>query len=361
MRQDLVRRWSPQIFGRVVPRPPTAAAAIVMAVGVFGAAALQRIPDAGSALTKPLAAVVAVLWLAIISLLLGRAASDGLAIHTAPVIGSFGIGTWVAASAVVARMAMLAAPAELWLAKGALVVSAGLWVWFIARALRNLVRLFVRREMRPTGLILLSTVATEAVSLMTLRLAGGAPALRNIALGLMALGAACYGLGVFLILRRYAQDPDWRLAGDWDDSNCILHGALSITGLTATVSGFFDAAAIGSLWICTGLAFLAIESIELARALARLRHLGWRQGLFVYDVSQWARNFTFGMFYAFTLAFAERFPLEGRQPLLDAVRRQVLDFGQYVVLFFLLAELLLMLLALGRWLHARGAGDPQRV
>ena len=46
-------------------RPPTAIGAIIMAGGIFGAAALQRIPSAGALLTMPLAAILAIvcaLW-----------------------------------------------------------------------------------------------------------------------------------------------------------------------------------------------------------------------------------------------------------------------------------------------------------
>ncbi len=214
--------------------------------------------------------------------------------------------------------------------------------------------LLARRELRSNGIILLSTVATQAVALMSLRLYPAMPAMQWFAVALMSLGGACYLLGLFLILRRYATDAGWRLAEDWDNSNCILHGALSITGLTAIVSGTLDTWAVTQLWVCAGIAFILVESIEAARAVARLRALGWRHGILVYDVSQWARNFTFGMFYAFTLAFAERFDIGRHHPVVSELRDQVVGVGPYVVLFFLLAELLLMLLSFrGKVLGAR--------
>jgi hypothetical protein len=133
---------------------------------------------------------------------------------------------------------------------------------------------------------------------------------------LTALGAACYLAGVFLIVWRYAADRGWRFATDWDNSNCILHGALSTTGLTATTSGVLGLTAATLLWTYTGAVDVVVEAIELARAVARLRVSGWRDGLLVYDVSQWARNFTVGMFYAFTLAFAM-----SRRPMPFCTRR----------------------------------------
>ncbi len=85
--------------------------------------------------------------------------------------------------------------------------------------------------------------------------------------------------------------------------------------------------------------FGAVELIELARLRARIRNLGWRQAVLVYDTSQWARNFTVGMFYAFTLAFAERFAIGATYPVLDALRHAILGGGPYVVLGLLLIEL----------------------
>jgi hypothetical protein len=326
-----------------VPRLPTVVGAVVMAGGVFGASAMQRIPEAGVHLTRPVALVLAIVWAVSAAQIFLSATQEGVGAHTKPVIGSFAIGTWVAGTAVVARMLMLAAPTALWLAKAAFIVSAGLWAWFFPRALRNLTRILVSREIRPSGVILLSTVATQAVALMALRLYPAIPQMRWAAGALAALGAACYVVGLFAIIRRYAMQTDWQLAADWQNSNCILHGALSISGLTAITGGFLDVRTVALLWACTIAAFIVVESLEVARLVARLRLFGWRDGVLVYDASQWARNFTFGMFYAFTIAFAEGFDISRRHPLLNRLREGIADLGQYVVLMLLLAELVLLL------------------
>jgi hypothetical protein len=91
--------------------------------------------------------------------------------------------------------------------------------------------------------------------------------------------------------------------------------------------------------------FVAVEAVELARLATRVRRFGWRRAVLVYDPSQWARNFTVGMFYAFTLAFAERYPLDAAHPALDTLRRGVLSYGAYVVLALLLVELVVMVSA----------------
>lgn len=321
--------------------PPAAIGAPVMALGIFGAAALQRLPG-GAAATGVVAAGAVVIWLAIAVALVLSISRRGASFYTAPVLASFGLGTWVAASAVIARMVMLAAPALGWAARGFFLVSVALWLWLLPLALRNFARLAVNAPAKPSGVILLATVATQAVALMALRLFADMSAVRWIATALIAFGILCYAIGLALILQRYGGER-WRLADDWDNSNCILHGALSISGLAAVISGNFTAAALLAFWLIVIAVFVVVEAIELLRLRVRVKALGWRAGLFVYDISQWARNFTFGMFYAFTLAFAERVPSLAAHSLVERLRSAILAGGQYVVLLLLLAETVVML------------------
>jgi hypothetical protein len=96
-------------------------------------------------------------------------------------------------------------------------------------------------------------------------------------------------------------------------------------------------------WAAVVVVLVLVEAVEIARLAARVREFGWRTGIAVYDPSQWARNFTFGMFYAFTLAFAQQDPAIGPSTL-NALRNLVLANGAYIVLFFLAVEVALMLL-----------------
>jgi hypothetical protein len=324
-------------------RLPTASGAIIMAGGIFGAVALQRLP-LGDALTVPLAALLALSWFVFAWLIFTDATRLGLAVHTGPLISSFAIGTWVAASAVVARMAMLAAPDAPWLAQAMFIAGTLIWLWFMPKALRNLAHIARSPaiETRPTGIISLTTVATQAVALPAFRLFPEVTIVHGAAAMVMGFGAVCYVVGAILLIRRYVAGPRWRLTADWDNTNCVLHGALSITGLTAVISGLLGAGVLASFWGATLTAFVVVEAIEVVRLIARITALGWREGVFVYDVSQWARNFTFGMFYAFTAALAGRFALPGGYPAIGALADAILAFGQYVVLAMLLGELMLM-------------------
>lgn len=324
-------------------RPPTGCGAIIMAGGIFGAVALQAIPD-GPPLTRPLAAALALGWLAIAGLILLDAAREGFAAHTGPLVGSFAIGTWVAASAVVGRMAMLAIPDAPLPAQAMFVVGSVVWLWFAPHALRNLRRIAGAPPgaTRPTGIILLTTVATQAVALLAFRLFPAIAPVREAAVALLVFGLLCYVAGAALIVRRYVAGPRWQLATDWDNTNCILHGALSISGLTAVVGDVFGVAVLAPFWAAVLAVFVAVEAVELARLAARWRLMGWREAVLVYDVSQWARNFTFGMFYAFTAALGRGLALAGSYPTLAALAGAILAYGQYVVLLLLLAELGLM-------------------
>jgi hypothetical protein len=320
-----------------------------MAFGIFGAAALQRLPLAG-AVTAPLALLVALAWGLLALVILLALHRHGIAAYSADRLASFGIGTWVAGTAVVARLMMLALPALPLLAEGFFWLGLALWLWFMPLALANLLYLAkTPGENGANGIILLTTVATQSVAVIALRLFGGFAAVRAIGAALIGLGAAAYLAGLWLIARRYHGYSLRPLLQRWDNSNCILHGAISITGLAAVLSGAFPAPAVLGCWLAAALAFVVVEIIEAARLAERWRRLGWRRALFAYDVSQWARNFTFGMFYAFSLAFAEQTALAGAHPLLSRIRDAVLAYGQYVVLALLLAQSLVLL----SWLCSR--------
>lgn len=327
---------------RLTAKAPNAIGAPVMALGVFGVGALQRLPG-GPALTQPLAAALALAWAGIVLALVVSIRRGGIAGRTQPLLGSFAIGTWVAATAVVARLLMVAVPSLGWFARGLFFVALAIWLWFMPIAIRNLARLTNDPTANPTGAILLATVATQAIALMGLRLYPDVAAVHWSAAALIGLGLACYLAGLFLVVRRYASSREWRIADDWDNTNCILHGALSITGLAAVASGIFAAADLLVFWVGAVAAFAVVEAFEVTRLAARVKELGWRRAVWVYDISQWARNFTFGMFYAFTLAFAERVPVFAARPLLERLRDAILAYGQYVVLLLLLAEALVLL------------------
>jgi hypothetical protein len=334
------------LIGHLCPAAPTAIGAAVMAFGIFITAALQQIPGGASA-TKPLTAVLLSLWLAVAARMLESLRRHGFQPQIHSIAGLFGIGTWVAGSAIVAEALMLAWPAAVWAARGFLFVSFAIWLCFIPFAVQSLLRLMLERTPHANGSILLATVSTQSVAIVAFRSFPGSVVIHALAIVLMALGAAFYLIGLYSVLRRYGATRNWSLAHDWHNTNCILHGALSITGLAAVFSGALDAGTVLDFWICVLAIFAMVEAAEAARLWARVRHLGWGAAV-TYEVSQWARNFTFGMLYAFTLAFAQRLEIRGAHPLLGSVRSDVLAYGQYIVLLLLVIETALALGTLRR-------------
>jgi hypothetical protein len=265
--------------------------------------------------------------------------------HVQDTIGCFAIGTWVAATAVLGRMINTALPE--WRGVALALGAAMLVVWLaylvlVSRGFWEVITGPLDLRLRVTGRILLSTVSTQSVLLLGISLfPGQIPGW--LSAGIIALGYAFYALGFVLICRRYLRQAGLRLTDDWDNTNCILHGAMSITGLAAVQSNVVPGVVIIGTWLWVLVMFLIVETIELARAAARLRAYGWRRGLLTYDVSQWARNFTFGMFYTFTLQMYSAGYRAFEPSWLGASQGVVISWGHYVVLLFLLIEVALYL------------------
>ncbi|MDN5869688.1 MAG: hypothetical protein L0H73_03035 [Nitrococcus sp.] len=342
---------------RKVPTP-TAGGAIVMAIGIFGLAALQRIPWLASSLSEPLALVLSVIWLFTAASYCIDFLKGTLHVHTESPIGRFGIGTWVAATVVLARMDMVGVKdwsLQLEAILGLLALL--LWGWYLYMVFDSYkVMLACHERLQSRGVILLTTVSTQAIALVAFDFAYHPPlfqwldpvvsrvAFAGIGTVLIVLGTGFYFVGAGLIVQRYWRQKGWTLVHDWDNTNCILHGAMSITGLASVLSGTIPVIICLLVWLYVLAMFIVVELIEIARACLRVRALGWREGLFSYHVSQWARNFTFGMFFAFTWAFTTHYEIYLTSDLANLFH-WILTYGQYIVLAFLLFEIALYLIA----------------
>lgn len=321
-----------------------ASGAIVMAIGIFGLAALQQMPIPSRYLTEFLALVLLIVSAHLAASYIRSGLDGTLHTHSASPVGRFAIGTWVAGIAVLLRMVLLGMPEWWWLAAALGCLALAVWLWFATLMVGGFRVIMGRRDRaRTTGIILLSTVSTQSLVLTVLSLFPG-PAFPPWAIiAFLALGYGFYGLGTVLIAQRYLRDPKWRLAEDWDNTNCILHGAMSISGLAAVLSGLTPDIVPFLTWVYTAVVFILVEGIELVRLHARVSAFGWRRGVFTYHPSQWSRNFTFGMFYAFTLAFSQRVVLSPDLQMVAQVQASILNYGLYVVLFFLVFELAIFL------------------
>lgn len=330
-------------LGRLLRRRtlPPAAGAAVMACGIFALAALPALPG-GAALRQPMALAVLVLW-ALLALCFALWRQDDERKDDDPAMARVAVGTWIAGTAVTAALVAVAVPGWTLLAALLVCVALALWPWYlrlVAAAVRQVVR---DARQRVSGSILLVTVATQSTALLC-AVFTRPPVLPGLMVALVAVGAAFYLAGAALIARAWLSAPRWRLDEDWDNGNCILHGAVSITGLAAVLSSAVPAPACLALWLFAAAMFGMIESVELARLALRLRRHGWRRGVLCYDTSQWARNFTFGMFYDLTRTYLATFGASSIAAV-AALQHWVAAGGPYVVLVLLLVELGLLVAA----------------
>ncbi|MGE0665818.1 MAG: hypothetical protein AB7O49_04590 [Sphingomonadales bacterium] len=323
---------------------PTAAGSIVMAGGIFGLGALQQMPLLRHALTQPLTIGLFAVWVLIANSYVSSWRRGRFDDHVRPPIGRFAIGSWVAATAVLVRMLILAYPTWRPVAVLLWALACGTWLWFVIVVTRGFGHLVERsRAQLVPGVVLLFAVSTQSVALAAFDLTAKPSEWSWAAAILSGVGAGSYLVGLALMVRSHFSVDSWSLADDWDNSNCILHGALSITGLTFVTWNAAPPHHLQILWVVVFFIFLAVEAVEIARLVIRVRAYGWRRGAFSYNVTQWSRIFTFGMFYAFTLGVAHHSASAAMPPWMVAMQAATLTYGAPLLLFFLLAEAALCL------------------
>jgi hypothetical protein len=312
---------------------PVPSGGIVMAGGIFVIAALGELPLPGLVARLVVLGLLVVWGYIAASYVRGGLAGD-LAENVRQPANAFAVGTWVAGSAVLGRALVQELPGWQPVALALWIVAAAVWLWYMSllpAAFRDAAD--TSGGYGATGAVLLPVVGTQSLVVAgDALLPGGMP--RVLAAALILLGYLLYAFGLFLVVRRYGR-RGWTLADDWDNTNCILHGAMSITGLAVLVSGALPGSWAAYTWMYVLVVFVVVEGLEVLRAVLRTRACGWRDGVLAYLPSQWSRNFTFGMFYAFSLQLqTSAVPV----PFAGGLLGPVLACGQYVVLALLLAE-----------------------
>ncbi|RDI42436.1 TDT family transporter [Aquicella lusitana] len=319
--------------------PPVSSGAIVMAIGIF---ALHCLPQFHfpALVMRMVAFEVLIIWFYLAVGFL-NAYLQGLFFlnrfdHCA------GMGTWVAGTAitvllldqveetlhgVIVLLSMIAI--LMWVIYLAMISK---WFW---RAIRK------RLHMPENGMILLAAVSTQAIVLMLQALFHHHLPMWSYQLLIIA-GFLFYLLGLYLILRYLICSHRRHLVAVWPDANCINHGAMAITGLAIISLQVFPDWIIAAAWWWTAISFFIVELLEFSRLMIRIRLKGFMKGLWVYRTPQWSRNFTFGMFYAFTLFYFLY------QPDANVLVMLIAGYGQYVVAALLLIEIALAVWSAGK-------------
>jgi hypothetical protein len=258
-------------------------------------------------------------------------------IHYSNPINRFGMGTWVAGTSICAII--ISKQLNEWALMAKVLAGFNFFLWFIyiGICIRSFFDLYYKRLTENAhGILLLSTVSTQSIVLLMSAVYQNVP--MAIALFFILIGLCFYLLSSFIIIKRYCTTHhSWTIEKDWNNTNCILHGALSITGLACIKSNFVGGHGIIVIWLCAAMVFLIVESFEMYRLYKRIKSFGLKNGILIYDVSQWSRIFTFGMFYTFTFFIAPRLSL------ISEIQNMIITLGIWVIFLLFIIELLLSL------------------
>lgn len=321
-----------------------ASGAVVMALGIFLYAAIDGFTwvnhITGKILTVSLIVLAAIIYKSLFTQLLNKPyifAIIGNHVH------SFVIGSWVAGISVLSNVIVKYFPDMNVGTQVIMLINTLLWLGFLANCFYHFKELMKRPTAHSAhGVVLLSTVATQSLVIFWVKAFPSLP--EGLLIAVMSLGTFFYLIGMTLIVLRYARGNPWTIIDDWTSTNCIIHGALSITGLAIVSSQLMSGMSIMIFWLIVFVVLLGVELLEMVRAVKRIQKLGWKRGVFTYHTSQWSRNFTFGMFYAFTMTMHEN------PYYLNAFydfHTVFLHFWAWIVLLFLITEI-------GLWMGSNG-------
>ncbi|WP_175614866.1 hypothetical protein [Piscibacillus halophilus] len=318
-----------------------AAGAIIMANGIFLYGGVQAFPIIDQNLGKLLSILLFLAWLVIYwRLSVQFFQKDFLRPFLNNPIQSFTIGTWIAGVSVLCNVLLKYYPAALPFLQGMAVTNVLLWAVFLVTMIKSFKKLLTKQTKTLHGVILLSTVGTQSIVILLKNLFNWIPIM--FVEVLVFLGIGFYVLGIYLLTRRYVL-THWTLIEDWKNTNCIIHGALSITGLAMVTAQLMTTSFMVGFWLFVLTLVILVEGIELARAYQRVKKLGFSQGIWTYHISQWSRNFTFGMFFAFTVALNESSAYQ--------LPKGLIQFQD--ILLPLWAKIVLLSLVLQIWLYAQ--------
>lgn len=339
-------------------RSAAGAMGIVMAIGIFAVFSLPQLPFHSPWLARLITLEVLIIWLFLAGAYLLALFCGNFIRYLEHPMRRFGIGTWVAGSAVLAVLIEHAMP-ELWALAAALAVIAfAVYLPYVALFSHGYYRLLSRpTRQNARGVILLATVASQSVliafvSVFDIRIA-------DLWFDVFfAIDTTFLCAGILLVVLHYHSFKIHRLAHKWKNTNCILHGAVSITGLGAVLASDLSLGVLMGIWRITLVLLIVVEAIEVIRAVQRVRRFGWREGVFVYNTPQWARNFTFGMFYAFSVSLVRHgATAPGNSGFGADLLALVVAWGAWLVLLVLLIEIGIFLNDRLQW---PAVGLPQR-
>ncbi|SOC00074.1 voltage-gated anion channel [Ureibacillus xyleni] len=321
-----------------------AAGSIIMAMGIFILGALHQFPI----LEKNFGLIFSVLLILFWFIMLGFFVTSlfnkeyRLNLIHSP-ISSFGVGTWIAGTSVICILMINQMPELFFIIRILIYVNLLCWLLFIFFCGYQLKKIIVMQSTKEVhGVILLSTVSTQSISLLLLNYFHNIESPYFVIL-IICIGNVFYLFSIGLLILRFISK--FHKIHEWKNTDCIIHGALSITGLAMTQTGVFPVQILMIVWYTVFGLFIVIETIEVIRGYKRIKDYGIRRGIFTYHITQWARNFTFGMFYFFTFNIVKSY--SNIEPFV--FQKNFMTWLGWVVLILLIIEVGLLITSKLRW------------
>lgn len=321
-------------------RSSTGDGAIIMAAGIMLIGALKKFPFLAKVIGPYLVLVLLllVLWLSsdyILDFLKGSFYIR----HLQHPINSFSVGTWVAALSVTALSIITWLPAVKPLARFLFTLNCFLGVAYLSLLFRNYSYVFQKPGIirKANGVVLLGCVASQSIVIAGNNLWVKFPSL--VSLCLIILGILLYIGGILIIAGRYQYEKHEKILKNWPNTNTIIHGAISITGLATATSFPAYINLITSIWIFSFILLVCIEVTELRRAFLLIKMKGLKEGILTYQTTQWSRNFTIGMFFTFTAKLKLNGSFLRQNDFFHKVHHFIMSWGRYAVIVLFLIEL----------------------
>lgn len=242
---------------------------------------------------------------------------------------SFALGTWIAATSAVTILLKQQFP-DIIQFKWLVFVNCIAWFVYLVITFIQLKKIIVTGSLKNLhGIILLTTVSTQSIACLLMVV------LDYTNILIILFGILLYLISIGLMVTRFITKGS--NLHEWKNTDCIIHGAVSISGLAMTMSGVFELNILLIVWYTALCLFIIIEIIEILRAISRIKLYGIRAGIFTYHTSQWARNLTFGMFYYFSYTLING---PGKKEQLN-FQNYVMDMLGWIVLILLIVETIL--------------------
>ncbi len=314
--------------------------AVVMAIGIVTQGVMLNYfgPNGIGIYGKILSIINLALWMSFAtSFFMTSVRKKFRQFHFSDIINRFGMGTWIAGTSICGILIHRQFFGWAFVVEVLLYVNFVLWLVYLCVCMISIRDIYKYDLMeKVNGIILLTTVSTQSLVLLMNTVYAETPEFINISM--IAIGVCFYFMAAFLVTKRHIRSrASFSVDEDWNNTNCILHGALSITGLACLFSTNVNEQIILCIWICAFTVFILVELVEIYRLIIRIRNHGIRMGILVYDVSQWSRIFTFGMFYTFSFILDSQFVFQ------QVVQNIIVNSGLWFILVLTVMEIMLSL------------------